>query len=148
MHALHEILIERPPLIKVVSKIDANSPEIAYSYDILFTFSHVFHMRQRKVLNDNEWIGWLRWVKSAFQLGAIMEIWQSTIEMEKWFDSAYQEFVNRELVPRVPENKKIGSIHRLPLRTLCFFTSIPPTIKIKVLSRTAEKILDTAEGDM
>ncbi|HEX9319727.1 MAG TPA: hypothetical protein VF884_12410 [Nitrososphaeraceae archaeon] len=112
MHALHEILIERPQLIKVVSKIDANSPEIAYSYDILFTFSHVFHMRQRKVLNDNEWIGWLRWVKSAFQQGAIMEIWQSTIEMEKWFDPAFQEFVNRELVPRVPENKKIDSMHR------------------------------------
>ena len=36
-------------LIKVVSKVDANSPEVAYAYDILFTFAHVFHMRKRKV---------------------------------------------------------------------------------------------------
>ena len=35
-------------LIKVVSKVDANSPEVAYAYDILFTFAHVFHMRKRK----------------------------------------------------------------------------------------------------
>jgi hypothetical protein len=72
----------------VVSKVDANSPEVAYPYDILFTFAHVFHMRQRKVLKDNEWTGWLRWMKSAFEHGSIMEIWQSTIEMEKWFDPA------------------------------------------------------------
>ena len=50
-------------LIKVVSKVDANSPEVAYAYDILFTFAHVFHMWKRKVLSDNEWTGWLRWMK-------------------------------------------------------------------------------------
>jgi len=44
-------------LIKVVSKVDANSPEVAYAYDILFTFAHVFHMWKRKVLSDNEWTG-------------------------------------------------------------------------------------------
>jgi len=42
---------------KVLSKVDAESPEMAYAYDILFTFAHAFHMRQRKVLNDNEWTG-------------------------------------------------------------------------------------------
>ena len=54
MHALHQIVIERPRLIKVISKADANSPEVAYAYDILFTFAHVFHMRKRNVLSDNE----------------------------------------------------------------------------------------------
>ena len=49
-------------------------PEVAYAYDILFTFAHVFHMRQRNVLNDNEWTGWLRWMKSAFEGGMIREI--------------------------------------------------------------------------
>jgi len=28
----------------------------------------------------------------------IKEIWESNIEMEKWFDPAFQEFVNKELV--------------------------------------------------
>ena len=99
MHALHEILVERPELIKVVEKLNVNSPEVAYAYDILFTFAHVFHMRQRKVLSDNEWTGWLRWMKSAFEQGMINEIWKSKIEMEKRFDPAFQEFVDKELIP-------------------------------------------------
>lgn len=106
MHVLHQVLIESPQLIKVVSKVDTNSPEVAYAYDILFTFAHVFHMRQRKVLSDNEWIGWLRWMKSAFEQGEIREIWESTIEMEKWFDPAFQQFVDKELIPRTPKNKR------------------------------------------
>jgi len=102
MHALHQIAIERPQLIKVLSKADADSPELAYMYDILFTFAHFFHMRQRKVLSDNEWTGWLRRLKSSFQQGEIMQIWQSTIEMEKRFNPAFQRFVNKELIPRTP----------------------------------------------
>jgi transcriptional regulator with XRE-family HTH domain len=74
-------------------------PEIAYSYHIMYTFAHVYHMRQRKVLSENEWIGWLRWMKSAFQEGLIKEIWESHIEMEKWFDPAFQKFVDKELIP-------------------------------------------------
>jgi hypothetical protein len=58
----------------------------------------VFHMRKRKVLSDNEWIGWLRWMKSAFDQGMIKEIWESNIELEKWFDPAFQEFVDKELL--------------------------------------------------
>lgn len=99
MHALHQTLIESPQLIKIVSKADANSPEVAYAYDILFTFAHVFHMRKRKVLSDNEWTGWLRWMKSCFEQGEIMQIWKDTIQMEKWFDPAFQESVDRELIP-------------------------------------------------
>ena len=98
MHAQVEILVERPQLIKVLNKVDAESSEMAYAYDILFTFAHAFHMRQRKVLNDNEWTGWIRWYRSAFKQGSLMEIWQKTIEMEKWFDPAFHDFINREIV--------------------------------------------------
>ena len=94
MHAQVEILIGRPQLTKILSKVDEESPELAYAYDILFTFAHAFHMRQRKVLNDNEWTGWVRWYKSAFKEGRLMEIWQTTIEMEKWFDPAFHDFIN------------------------------------------------------
>jgi hypothetical protein len=84
----------------VINKVDSNvSPEMPYAYHILYTFAHVFHLRQRKVLSDNEWTGWLRWMNSAFQQGKIKEIWQSSIEMEKWFDPAFQEFVDKELIP-------------------------------------------------
>ena len=98
MHTQVEILIGRPQLTKVLSKVGPESPELAYAYDILFTFAHAFHMRQRKVLNDNEWTGWVRWYKSAFKQGTLMEIWQKTIEMEKWFDPAFHDFINSEIV--------------------------------------------------
>jgi hypothetical protein len=99
MHALHQIVIKSPELIKVLSKVDANSPEVAYAYDILFTFAHVFHMRKRKVLSDNEWTGWLRWMKSAFEQGTIKDLWKTNIDMEKWFDPDFQNFVENELIP-------------------------------------------------
>ncbi|HEY7108488.1 MAG TPA: hypothetical protein VH415_03575 [Nitrososphaeraceae archaeon] len=98
MHAQVDMLVKRPQLVKVLSKVDAESPEMAYAYDILFTFAHAFHMRQRKVLNDNEWTGWVRWYKSAFKQGSLMEIWQKSIEMEKWFDPAFHDFINKEIV--------------------------------------------------
>ena len=90
--------VERPELIKVVSNIpeDYSSPDVPFAYHILYTYAHVFHMRQRGVVSDNEWTGWTRWMKSAFDQGTILEIWQR-IQVEKWFDPAFQEFINKEL---------------------------------------------------
>ncbi|HEY9492106.1 MAG TPA: hypothetical protein VIP56_08985, partial [Nitrososphaeraceae archaeon] len=46
MHQITNIMIDRPELIKVVSKVESDwSSEVAYAYHILFTFAHVFHMR-------------------------------------------------------------------------------------------------------
>ena len=100
LREITHMMIDRPELIKVVSKVESDwSSEVAYSYHILFTFAHVLHVRERNVLSDNEWTGWLRWMKSAFEQGMIKDIWKSKIEMEKWFDPAFQEFVDKELVP-------------------------------------------------
>jgi len=100
LREITRMMIDRPELIKVVSKVESDwSSDVAYSYHILFSFAHVFHMRQRKVLSDNEWTGWLRWMRSAFDQGMIKDIWKSKIEMEKWFDPAFQEFVDKELIP-------------------------------------------------
>jgi hypothetical protein len=101
IHGLTQAMVDRPELIKVVSNVKSNwSSDVAYTYHILFTFAHVFHMRQRKVVSDNEWTGWLRWMKSAFEQGTIAEIWKN-IEVEKWFDPAFQEFINKELLTPV-----------------------------------------------
>ena len=98
MHGLTQIGVEKPELIKVISNVESDwSAEIAYTYHILYTFAHVFHMRQRKVVSDNEWAGWLRWMKSAFEQGKISEYWKNNLEVEKWFDPAFQEFINKEL---------------------------------------------------
>jgi len=31
--------------------------------------AYLYAMRQRKVLDDNEWAGWLQWMKYAFHRG-------------------------------------------------------------------------------
>lgn len=99
LREITHLMIDRPELIKVVSKVESDwSSDVAYSYHILFTFAHVLHMRERNVLSDNEWTGWLRWMKSAFDQGTIKDIWKNKIEMEKWFDPAFQEFVDKELI--------------------------------------------------
>jgi len=53
-------------------------------------------MRQRGVVSDNEWTGWVRWIKNAFRPGTLKEIWEKKIEVEKWFDPAFQDFINRK----------------------------------------------------
>jgi hypothetical protein len=62
-------------------------------------------MGQRKVVSDNEWTGWLRVMRSCFEQGKIREYWQSDLELEKWFDAYFQEFVNKELAPKVSSSK-------------------------------------------
>jgi hypothetical protein len=44
-------------------------------------------------------------MKSAFEQGTIMEIWQSNIEMEKWFDPTFQEFIDKELIHPTTKNE-------------------------------------------
>lgn len=63
--------VERPELIKVISNVPANysSPDVSFAYHILYTYPHVYHMRQRGVVSDNEWTGWLRWMRTAFEQG-------------------------------------------------------------------------------
>jgi hypothetical protein len=46
-------------------------------------------MRQRKVVSDNELIGWMHVIKSCFEQGKIKEYWESDLELEKWFDPSF-----------------------------------------------------------
>jgi hypothetical protein len=100
IRGITQMAVERPELIRVVNNVERDlSSDVAYSYHILYTFAHAYHMPQRGVVSDNEWTGWLRWMKSAFRHGTISEIWKNNVEVEKWFDPAFQEFINKELAP-------------------------------------------------
>lgn len=102
INGLTHKMIENPNLIKVVNKDDKDfTSELAFSYHILYTFAHAFHMYQRKVVSDNEWSGWLRWIKSSFQYGTLYDIWKNNIELEKWFDPAFQKFINDVIIPSI-----------------------------------------------
>src|SRR5215203_3470565 len=61
-----KILNDMDERMREITQIAANysSPEVSYAYYILYTFAHVFHMWQRGVVNDSEWTGWLRYMKS------------------------------------------------------------------------------------
>ena len=73
VHRMAEIIIEKPSLQKVMYKLDKPSEELAFAYYILFISSHAYAMRQRKVLNDNEWTGWLSWMRNCFKYGTLGE---------------------------------------------------------------------------
>jgi hypothetical protein len=50
----------------------------------------------KRVLKDNEWTGWLRFMRRAFEQGTIAKIWK-TVEPGKWLDPAFEELDNKEL---------------------------------------------------
>ncbi len=100
---LTNIVMDHPALMKVINKKINPSPDIAFSYHILYTFAHAYHMYQRGVVSENERSGWLRWIKSTFKYGTISEIWKKDIELEKWFDPAFQSFINKEIIPSVKD---------------------------------------------
>jgi hypothetical protein len=99
-----EIIIEKPSMQKVIYKLEKPSEELAFAYYILFICSHAYAMRQRKVLNDDDWTGWLQWMRNCFKYGTIGEQWKQ-IQSERWLNPAFEEFINKELIPTVKENK-------------------------------------------
>src|SRR5215469_2399955 len=84
MHRLEEHLLERPELARVINNVQLLSPEGVYSFDVINVFSHAHDMRERKVLNDNEWYGWVEWMRTCL-LGTIKENWKR-IQESKWYD--------------------------------------------------------------
>ncbi|MDQ3869533.1 MAG: hypothetical protein M3250_08245 [Thermoproteota archaeon] len=70
--------LEKPELIRIVSNVESYlTEEVAFTYHLLHTFAHVYHMHQRKVVSDNEWTGWLRIMRSCFEQGKIREYWKT-----------------------------------------------------------------------
>jgi hypothetical protein len=92
-----EIIIEKPTMQKVIYKLEKPSEELAFGYYILFICSHAYAMRERNVFNDEEWTGWLHWMKNCFKYGTIGEQWEQ-IRSERWLNPAFENFVNREII--------------------------------------------------
>src|SRR5215211_248954 len=96
-----EIIIEKPSMQKVIYKLEKPSDELAFAYYILFICSHAHAMRQRKVLNDHEWTGWLQWMRNCFKYGTIGEQWKQ-IQTERWLNPDFENFLNEEIMPKRP----------------------------------------------
>ena len=52
---------------------------------------------REELLDDNEWAGWLQWMRNCFRRGTIREIWKQ-IEPDGWFNPAFQKFLNAEII--------------------------------------------------
>ena len=94
-----EIIIEKPSMQKVIYKLEKPSEELAFAYYILFICSHAYAMRQRKVLNDHEWTGWLQWMRNCFKYGTIGEQWKQ-IQTERWLNPDFENFLNEEIMSK------------------------------------------------
>ena len=98
-----EIIIEKPSMQRVIYKLEKPSEELAFAYYILFISSHAYAMRQRNVLKDDDWTGWLHWMRNCFKYGTIGEHWKQ-MQSESWLDPSFQVFVNKELIPGAHKN--------------------------------------------
>jgi hypothetical protein len=92
-----EIMIEKPLMQKVIYKLEKPSDELAFAYYILFICSHAYAMRQRKVINDDDWTGWLQWMRNCFKYGTIGEHWK-LIQSERWLNPDFENFLNKEII--------------------------------------------------
>ncbi|HEY9386624.1 MAG TPA: hypothetical protein VIP70_06265 [Nitrososphaeraceae archaeon] len=96
---MSEIIIEKPSMQKVIYKLEKPEEELAFAYYILFICSHVYAMRQRKVLDDQDWTRWLNWMRNCFRYGTIGEQWKRT-QSERWFSADFENFINEEIMPK------------------------------------------------
>ena len=101
-HNMAMLAMEDPSIASVIDTREyAHKRETAFSFYILWMCAHAYAMRQRKVLDDNEWSGWLQWMRNCFQRGTIGEIWKQ-VEPDGWFNPAFQRFLNAEIIGRRP----------------------------------------------
>ncbi|MDA4121791.1 MAG: hypothetical protein OK456_01270 [Thaumarchaeota archaeon] len=102
IHHLLGVFLQDPKLLKIIVDAPDVTSEQPAAYYVLSICAHAYHMRQRKVLGDNDWAGWLKWMKNSFQYGTVGKHWKEE-RMEEWFDPAFREFANRELMVLHPE---------------------------------------------
>ena len=92
--------MEEPSIQRVIDNQGTPSRELAFSFYILWVCSHSYSMRQRNVLNDIEWTGWLQWMRNCFRKGTIKQTCKQ-IESDRWFNPAFQDFINKQIVPSI-----------------------------------------------
>ncbi|MGB6672359.1 MAG: DUF6082 family protein [Candidatus Nitrosopolaris sp.] len=99
VHETIELMMERPSLQRVLDNVGmtAENEEQMFSYYILSICSHAYAMHQRDVLTDVEWRTYTQWMRNFFQRGTISERWKR-IEEDRWFDPAFQNFINKEII--------------------------------------------------
>jgi hypothetical protein len=104
LHRIGEIFMEKPEYVRMLNNPPADAgpatdfqPEGAFAYYVMFFCAHCFHMRQRGILSDNDWQGWLQWIQNAFRTGKLGDYWKEGY-MKVWVDPAFRDFIDQEIL--------------------------------------------------
>jgi hypothetical protein len=98
-YRISELLIEKPEMISVVAgPTDFGSkPEHVLAYMVAMVCAHAYHMRERKIISDNEWQGWLQWIRGDFAQGTVRRDWIN-LNLGQWFDPKFRDFIDNEII--------------------------------------------------
>jgi hypothetical protein len=97
-YRISELFVDRPEMISVVAGSTSGSkPEHVIAYMVALVSAHAFHMRERKIISDNEWLGWLQWIKNDFAQGTVRRDWVE-LKLGLWFDPRFRDFIDNEII--------------------------------------------------
>jgi len=97
-YRISQLMIERPEMISVVAGPTSGSkPEHVVAYMVAMVCAHAYHMRERKIISDNEWLGWLQWIRTDFAEGTVRRDWIE-LKLGQWFDPRFRDFIDKEII--------------------------------------------------
>jgi hypothetical protein len=97
-YRISELLIGKPSLISVVAGPGSGSrPEHVVAYMVALVSAHAYHMRERKLIADNGWIGWREWIRNDFAQGTV-ERDSGELKLGEWFDPSFREWIGRDVL--------------------------------------------------
>jgi hypothetical protein len=100
-YRISELMLDNPELISVVAGPTSGSkPEHVIAYMVAMVSAHAYHMRERKIISDNEWLGWTEWIRNDFAQGTVRKDW-TELKLGQWFDPSFRDFINNEIIPSV-----------------------------------------------
>jgi hypothetical protein len=100
-YRISELMIDNPELISVVAGPTSGSkPEHVIAYMVAMVSAHAFHMRERKIISDNEWLGWIEWIRNDFAQGTVRRDWID-LKLGQWFDPKFRDFIDNKIIPSV-----------------------------------------------
>lgn len=100
-YKISEVLLDKPGLIGVVAGPTSGSrPEHVIAYMVALVSAHAYHMRERKIISDNEWLGWRQWIRNDFAQGTIGRDWVE-LNLGQWFDPSFREYIDKEVLSSI-----------------------------------------------
>lgn len=97
-YRLTEIFLGNPEFMRIVATPESGSePRHAVAYMVALVSAHAFNVHERGLLSENEWRGWLQWIRNDFTGGSLRKDW-TELNLGQWFDPRFREFIDRQVL--------------------------------------------------